>query len=90
MTIPEYHPVSGELYDTYELAILRHQWLRLGWHAPRGEDRVESVVPLDLRTRQRAEYIVVEDRLGRRRFVRLDRIVNAEAFFLHDPATPAH
>lgn len=85
MTIPEYQPVSGELYDTYELAILRHQWLRLGWHAPVGELRVEAVLPIDLRTRQRGEYLLVEDQLGRRRFVRLDRITGASAFFMHRP-----
>lgn len=90
MTIPEYHPVPGELYDTYELAILRHQWLRLGWRAPRGEWRLEAVLPLDLRTRQRAEYLVVEDRLGRRRFLRLDRIVAADAFFMHRPIDGPH
>ncbi|MDZ7788184.1 MAG: transcriptional antiterminator, Rof [Halofilum sp. (in: g-proteobacteria)] len=90
MTIPEYHPVPGELYDTYELAILRHQWLRLGWRAPHGEHRVEAVLPIDLRTRQRAEYLVVEDLLGRRRFLRLDRIVGASAFFMHRPETGTH
>ncbi len=90
MTIPEYYPIPGELYDTYELAILRHQWLRLGWHAPRGEHRVEAVLPLDLRTRQRAEYIVVEDLLGRRRFLRLDRIVGVSAFFMHRRNTELH
>lgn len=90
MTIPEYHPVPGELYDAYELAILRHQWLRLGWRAPCGERRVEAVLPIDLRTRQRAEYIVVEDLLGRRRFLRLDRIVGADAFFMHRAGTGLH
>ncbi len=90
MTIPEYHPVPGELYDTYELAILRHQWLRLGWRAPRGERRVEAVLPIELRTRQQAEYIVVEDLLGRRRFLRLDRIVGAATFFVHRPQPGLH
>ena len=90
MTIPEYRPVPGELYDAYELAIVRHQWLRLGWHAPRGEYRVEAVLPLDLRTRQRAEYLVIEDLSGRRRFLRLDRILGANPFFMHRPETGAH
>ncbi|MFW5969350.1 MAG: transcriptional antiterminator, Rof [Halofilum sp. (in: g-proteobacteria)] len=90
MTIPEYHPVPGELYDQYELAILRHEWLRLGWRAPRGECRVEAVLPVDLRTRQGAEYIIVEDLIGRRRCLRLDRIVGVHAFFMHMPGTSTH
>jgi transcriptional antiterminator Rof (Rho-off) len=51
---------------------------------------VEAVLPIDLRTRQRAEYLVVEDRRGRRRFLRLDRIVGASAFFMHRPGMDTH
>lgn len=79
---PDYRPVPCTTYSAYELAIVRGHSLRLWWRGPRGEDRVETVVPLDLRTRRRAEYMIVRA-AGGRRILRLDRIRRADALVVH-------
>jgi Rho-binding antiterminator len=71
---PTYSPIDCALYSQLELAILRRRALRLRW-VGRGMSHIEVVYPEDLRTRRHAEYLVLGDALGRRRFLRLDRIV---------------
>ena len=63
----KYEPIACDVYASYELAIMRRQCMRVAWRAPRGDRRVETLRPVDLRTRRGAEYMLVDDRLGRRR-----------------------
>ena len=72
-----YVPVTCELYNQYELMILRGQALRIAWYGARGIARIEILEPLNLRTRSGGEYLIARDRLGQRRVMRLDRISNA-------------
>jgi Rho-binding antiterminator len=76
---PVYSPMSCERYSQLELAILRRRMLRLRW-VGRGLTHIEVVQPEDLRTRRHAEYLLVRDALRRRRFLRLDRIVDFADF----------
>ncbi len=85
----KYTPVSCETYSRYELAILRGQALRVCWKGARGTDRVETLVPLDLRTRRHAEFMIARDLYGRRRVLRLDRIQRADVLRAEEHA-PHH
>ena len=71
---PAYSPMDCEQYSRLELAILRGRTLRLRW-VGRCMSHIEYVRPEDLRTRRHAEYLVLHDAMNRRRFLRLDRIV---------------
>jgi Rho-binding antiterminator len=73
-----YVPVACALYSRYELAILRGEALRVSWCAARGVHRVESLIPLDLRTRRHAEFMIARTLDGGRRVLRLDRIIRSE------------
>jgi Rho-binding antiterminator len=74
-----YIPIPCSIYSGYELAILRGEALRVAWRGARGIDRIEHLKPVDLRTRSGGEYMIARNRLGQRRVMRLDRIMNAEA-----------
>jgi Rho-binding antiterminator len=71
---PAYSPMDCEQYSRLELAILHGRTLRLRW-VGRGMSHIEYVRPEDLRTRRHAEYLLLRDAMRRRRFLRLDRIV---------------
>ncbi len=71
---PAYSPMDCEQYSQLELAILHGRTLRLRW-VGRGMSHIEYVRPEDLRTRRHAEYLLLRDAMTRRRFLRLDRIV---------------
>jgi Rho-binding antiterminator len=71
---PAYSPMDCEQYSRLELAILHGRTLRLRW-VGRGMSHIECVRPEDLRTRRHAEYLLLRDGMTRRRFLRLDRIV---------------
>lgn len=90
MTIPEYHRSTGN-------STTPANWrsCAISGCVCAGAHRTASTAsnrsfPIDLRTRQQAEYLVFEDLPGRRRFLRLDRIVGASAFFMHRPETGTH
>ncbi len=85
----KYTPVSCEIYSRYELAILRGQALRVSWKGARGTDRVETLIPLDLRTKRHAEFMIARDLHGQRRVLRLDRIQRADVLRAQD-RTPRH
>lgn len=73
-----YVPISCELYSTFELTILRGQALKVRWQGARHQDRVETLIPVDLKTRNHAEYMIARGLDGKRRVLRLDRIQDAK------------
>ena len=71
--VSEYHPISCARYDEYEIAIMHRARLHLTWQ----EDNViydQTVTPLNLRTQNGAEYLILRDAAGTTREVRLDHI----------------
>jgi transcriptional antiterminator Rof (Rho-off) len=71
--ISDYQPISCANYDQYEIAIMHHARLHLTWQ----EDNViydQIVTPLNLRTQNSAEYLILRDATGATREVRLDHI----------------
>ena len=67
----DYQPIDCNLYSEYECAIVQNRRLQLVWQDERGLTHLETVTPVDLRTRNREEYLLVSDA----REIRLDRIL---------------
>jgi Rho-binding antiterminator len=74
----DYTPIPCATYNRYEVAILNGQSLRVVWRSARNIDRLETLTPVDLRTRSGAEYMIARNHIGQSRVMRLDRIKNAE------------
>jgi Rho-binding antiterminator len=74
----DYKPVSCELYAQFEHWIVRRQRLRVAWKDGAMPPHIESLQPLDLRTREHAEYLIARRHGGGRLELRLDRIVRAQ------------
>jgi Rho-binding antiterminator len=75
---PGYAPVSCDLYSELEVVILHRRRLRLRW-VEGNVIHEEAVTPLDLRTREHAEYLVCRDQAGTELSLRLDCIRHWEA-----------
>lgn len=70
---PDYQPISCASYDQYEIAIMHRRRMRLVWH----EDNViydRVVTPLNLRTADHQEFLILRLDNGETREVRLDHI----------------
>ena len=74
----KYSPIACEAYSELEVAILHKQWLRVAWKDA-GGDHVESLLPLDLETRNREEFLVAESQAGERLGIRLDYLKSFQA-----------
>lgn len=72
-----YRPISCASYDTYEIAIMHRQCLHLVWDE--GNVVYDQVVsPLNLRTVDGAEFLILRTTGGDTREVRLDHIRRAQ------------
>jgi transcriptional antiterminator Rof (Rho-off) len=81
----DYVPIPCALYERYEVAILHHTPLRVGWRDARGMLHVEALQPRDLITREGAEFLLASRAPGGSIELRLDCIVEAVAI---EPALP--
>ncbi|MFO7593500.1 MAG: Rho-binding antiterminator [Pseudomonadota bacterium] len=72
-----YTPIDCGLYSEYELAIMHKRPIRLHWQDEAGEDHVESIMPKDLKTADKREYLIAERDDGSTFELRLDRILKA-------------
>lgn len=73
----DYRPISCASYDTYEIAIMHRQHLRLAWD----EGNVvydQVVLPINLRTVDGAEFLILRTADGDTREVRLDHVRRAQ------------
>ena len=69
-----YQPVSCELHSQYELAIMHKSKLELSWLSG-GELVTETnVQPLDVKTENKAEYLVAVTEKNENLLLRLDQI----------------
>lgn len=71
-----YQPISCELHSEYELATMHKYTLCLAWHKD-GEVVTETdIIPLDVQTKNKAEYLVVKKPEQNKIFsIRLDYII---------------
>ena len=73
----DYQPISCASYDQYEIAIMHRRPMRLVWDEENViYDRV--VTPLNLRTAQGQEFLILRLDNGETREVRLDHIRRSE------------
>lgn len=73
----KYTPIDCGLYSEYELAIMHRRMMRLHWQDEEGGDHMESVMPRDLETADKREYLIAERQDGSTLKLRLDRILKA-------------
>jgi len=70
-----YKPVTCELHSQYELAIMHKNKLQLSWLA-NGETVTESnISPLDVQTKNKAEYLIAVTATNKNLCIRLDHII---------------
>ena len=74
MNDQNYIPISCDLHSQYELAIMHNKSLLLNWQDENSLSHEAKVTPLDVITRNRAEYLKVLDSEGKENLIRLDRI----------------
>jgi Rho-binding antiterminator len=70
-----YKPVSCDLHSQYELAIMHKNKLYLSW-LTNGETITESnISPLDVQTKNHAEYLIAVTAANKNIYIRLDHII---------------
>ncbi|MFI0374696.1 MAG: transcriptional antiterminator, Rof [Candidatus Thiodiazotropha sp.] len=73
----KYEPVACAHHETYQYAVMRKLMLDLCWHDEADVKHRARVLPIDVVTRDRAEFLVLKQKDGSIESVRLDRIVAA-------------
>ncbi len=76
----DYTPIDCDQYSEYELAIMRKWKLRIAWQDTAGLSHIETLMPLDLQTRQGEEFLIATTMHGARIEIRLDQITEAQRF----------
>lgn len=71
----KYQPIACILHERLEFSVLRKIPLRLEYRQA-DQDRIEQVLPLDVATRDGAEWLAFRREDGSREEIRLDRIVS--------------
>ena len=71
----DYQPIACMQHERLEFSILRRIPLMLAYE---GQDRVEKVMPLDVATRDGAEWLKFRRKDGSLEEIRLDRILSVE------------
>jgi Rho-binding antiterminator len=74
----DYRPIACIDHERLEFAVLKRQRLRLRYLDPDAGERAATVLPLDVYTRDGAEWLSVRDGTGSEFVVRLDRILASE------------
>ncbi|OOZ41318.1 hypothetical protein BOW53_04160 [Solemya pervernicosa gill symbiont] len=72
----DYTPIDCGLYSRFEVAIMHRCRLRLSWSDVTGTAHIDTVMPLDLETREGSEYLIAESSLGDAIRLRLDLITS--------------
>ena len=75
-----YTPIDCGLHSEYELAIMHTRPLLLSWLDQDKREQNKKVLPLDLKTKDHQEYLVVRtiDTKAEQYEIRLDRILRSD------------
>jgi len=76
----DYQPIACMQHEQLELSVLRRIPLMLAYRLE-GQDRVEKVMPLDVATRDGAEWLKFRGKDGGVEEIRLDRILSFEEVY---------
>lgn len=74
----DYVPIACVAHERLEFAVLKRQALRLRWRDEAGVEQAGRVMPLDVYTRDGAEWLRLRDESGAEQVVRLDRILASD------------
>lgn len=74
-----YTPIDCGAYSEYEVAILHQQRLRLTWRDEEGNERTDVVLPRDLTTEDKREFLIASGSDGSPLRIRLDLIRKADS-----------
>lgn len=69
-----YQPISCELHSQYELAIMRKDKLQLSWLSASQIVSKTNITPLDVLTKNKAEYLIAVNSDNKNLCIRLDHI----------------
>lgn len=72
-----YKPIQCGLHSEYELAIMHQLNLKLSWVDQQDIEHREKVTPLDLKTKDHQEYLIVKSMQGQHHEIRLDKILQS-------------
>ncbi len=72
-----YSPIECGAHSELEVAVLHKQWLRVAWADTRG-DHVASLLPLDLETKNKEEFLLAESQAGEQLRIRLDYLKSVQ------------
>lgn len=73
-----YQPIKCADYDIYEIAIMQGHFLSIKFSASSGEVLPLEVRPVELKIKDRAEFLIFETQDKQKMEVRLDNIKYAE------------
>ncbi len=69
-----YKPIPCAIYDTYEVAIIHEELLRIVWKDESNQHNINILKPLDLKTHQGTEYLIAKTDDNKTLQLRLDHI----------------
>lgn len=75
----DYVPIACIAHERLEFAVLKRQHLALRYLDASGRELTANVLPLDVYTREGAEWLKVRDRQGVEDVIRLDRILSSDS-----------
>lgn len=70
----DYTPIACGIHDRLELAIMRAEPVSMAWRDEDGQEHVGSLRLLDVRTRNKEEFLLAQDTRGQQWEIRLDRL----------------
>jgi len=73
-----YQPISCSLHSEYELAIMHGRILKLKWHDENGEVLSKKLKPVEIKTRDKQEFLVAWDVNNVIYEIRLDKIIHSD------------
>jgi len=84
MSTEQYTPISCDLHSQYELAIMHKNKLALTYKLHDCSIVKHTVLPLDLQTKNKAEYLLILDSKNKKICIRLDHILEMRILNNHD------
>ncbi|MCW8901779.1 MAG: hypothetical protein OQK75_03200 [Gammaproteobacteria bacterium] len=70
----KYIPISCDLHSQYELAIMHKNMLELSWLSDDELITETNISPIDVQTKDKAEYLIAVTRDNKNLCIRLDHI----------------
>jgi Rho-binding antiterminator len=75
--LSDYQPIACGLHEQYQFAVMKHYWLDLVWKDEMDAKHSARVLPIDVFTRDKAEYLQIEINRNKVVDIRLDQILSA-------------